>query len=316
MLHRNKKIGVIMGGPSSEREVSLRTGKGVLEALQSRGYDAVGIDWRAEQPLPIALQHERIEVAWVALHGVWGEDGCVQGLLECLRIPYTGSGVMGSAIAMDKVMSKRIFAQVGVEQARWSLFGRDADAGAAPGRQAIEAVGFPLVVKPSREGSSVGVTIVREPGQLGRAVDEARRHHGEVLIEEYVRGREINVAVLDGVAGPEVLGDVEVRPAVEFYNYEAKYQRDDTQYLCPAPIGEAEHERLGAIAVKAHRALGCAGYSRVDLILAASGRAICLEVNTLPGMTEKSLLPKIAASQGLDYATLVERILGGASLKA
>jgi D-alanine-D-alanine ligase len=303
MTNRGKRIGVIMGGPSSEREVSLRTGRGVLEALRGRGYDAVGIDWRAGESLPAALQQERVEVAWIALHGVWGEDGCVQGLLECMAIPYTGSGVMGSAIAMDKVMSKRIFDRMGIEGARWKIHGGEGDA---------FAVGYPLVVKPSREGSSVGVTIVRDPAHLQAALDEAKRHHGEVLVEEYVRGREINVAVLDEA----VLGDVEVRPAVEFYTYEAKYQRNDTQYLCPAPIGEAERQRLADLALRAHRALGCSSYSRVDLILGEDGRAICLEVNTLPGMTEKSLLPKIAASKAMDYATLVERILAGASLKA
>jgi D-alanine-D-alanine ligase len=214
---------------------------------------------------------------------------------------------MGSAIAMDKVMSKRIFDQTGVPAAKWRIVPR----GAGGADEAAE-VGYPLVVKPSREGSSVGVSIVREPGALARAVDEARRHHGEVLIEEYVAGREINVAILDEA----VLGDVEVRPAVEFYTYEAKYQRNDTQYLTPAPISDEERARLGGIALAAHRALGCSSYSRVDLILAPSGRAICLEVNTLPGMTEKSLLPKIAAARGLDYAALVERILDGASLKA
>src|SRR5262245_21518842 len=146
MLHRNKKIGVIMGGPCSEREVSLRTGKGVLEALQSRGYAAVCIDWRAGESLAIALQQSSVEVAWIALHGVWGEDGCVQGLLECMRIPYTGSGVMGSAIAMDKVMTKRIFDQVGVANARWRIYRDPED---------VEAVGYPMVVKPSRGGSSV-----------------------------------------------------------------------------------------------------------------------------------------------------------------
>ena len=303
MLHRNKKIGVIMGGPSSEREVSLRTGAGVLGALLEKGYAAVGVDWAPGEALPAALARERIELAWVALHGVWGEDGCVQGLLECLRIPYTGSGVMASAIAMDKVMSKRIFEQIGVPQARWRIYRSPAD---------VEAIGYPLVVKPSREGSSVGVSIVRREGDLDRALDEARRHHGDVLLEEYVEGREINVAVLDGTA----LGEVEVRPAVEFYSYEAKYQRNDTRYLCPAPISDEERARLFAIAVRAHEGLGCSGYSRVDLILAPSGRVICLEVNTLPGMTEKSLLPKIAVAAGLDYATLVERILASATLHA
>jgi D-alanine-D-alanine ligase len=305
MRERNKRVGVIMGGPSSEREVSLRTGKGVLEGLLSKGWDAVGIDWKKPSSisLPAALQQERVELAWIALHGVWGEDGCVQGLLECMGIPYTGSGVMGSAMAMDKVMSKRIFDQVGVGVAKWRIYAGPDD---------VAAVGYPLVVKPSREGSSVGVSIVRSEEGIERAIAEAKKHHGEVLIEEYIEGREINVAILDG----EVLGDVEVRPAVEFYTYEAKYQRNDTQYLTPAPISEEEHARLGELALRAHTSLGCAGYSRVDLILGRGGRAICLEVNTLPGMTEKSLLPKIAASRGMDYATLVERILASASLKA
>jgi D-alanine-D-alanine ligase len=303
---RNQRVGVIMGGASSEREVSLRTGKGVFEALVGRGYDAVAIDWKAGESLPAALQQSRIQVAWIALHGVWGEDGCVQGLLECMSIPYTGSGVMGSAIAMDKVMSKRIFDRVGVGSAKWRIYSDESD---------VSAVGFPLVVKPSREGSSVGVTIVRDPAQLDGALREARRHHGEVLIEEYVKGREINVGILEGYE-QGVLGDVEVRPAVEFYTYEAKYQRNDTQYLCPATVSDGERARLAALALQAHGALGCRGYSRVDLIFGEGGRAICLEVNTLPGMTEKSLLPKIAASQGMDYATLVERILDGASLKA
>src|SRR5262245_21985276 len=195
-----RKIGVIMGGPSSEREVSLKTGRGVLEALRSRGHDVVAIDWRAGESLPAALQQARVEVAFNALHGVWGEDGCVQGLLECMGIPYTGTGVMGSAIAMDKVMSKRIFDRMGVPSPRWRVWSGDGDA---------EAVGFPMVIKPSREGSSVGVTIVREPGQIEAALVEARRFHGDVLLEEYVPGREIQVAVLDEV----VIGDVEVRPA-------------------------------------------------------------------------------------------------------
>ena len=298
-----KRVGVVMGGPSSEREVSLKSGRGVLEALRSRGHDAVAVDWKAGESLPAALTAAGVQVVFNALHGVWGEDGCVQGLLECMGIPYTGSGVMGSAIAMDKVMTKRIFDRMGVPSARWRI-------GATP--DDVAAVGFPLVVKPSREGSSVGVTIVRDPAALPAALDEARRWHGELLLEEYVAGREIQVAVLDDA----VLGDVEIRPAKEFYDYEAKYLRNDTQYLCPAPVTDEEHARLAAIALEAHRALGCTGYSRVDLILAPDGRAICLEVNTLPGLTEKSLVPKIAAAAGIDYATLCERILAGASLKA
>ncbi|MCS6913422.1 MAG: D-alanine--D-alanine ligase [Myxococcales bacterium] len=299
----NKRVGVIMGGPSAEREVSLRTGQGVLAALLSRGYDAVGIDWTgAAHDLWAALRQERVEVAFIALHGTFGEDGCVQGLLECCAIPYTGSGVLASALAMDKVYSRRIFDQEGIESPRWCTYRGAAD---------VARIGLPLVVKPAREGSSVGVSIVHSEAELPAALERAGSLHGPVLLEEYVRGREIQVAVLDG----EALGEVEVRPATEFYDYEAKYLRNDTQYLVPAPLTDAERHLVLDLARRAHRALGCHGATRTDLILTPSGRAVCLEVNTLPGLTEKSLLPKIAAARGIDYATLIERILATASLK-
>ncbi len=300
---KGKRVGVIMGGPSSEREVSLNSGRGVHAALVSRGYDAVAIDWMNRQDDLVArLRKERVEVAWIALHGTFGEDGCVQGLLECAAIPYTGSGVLASAIAMDKIATRRIFDQEAIESPRWRRYQGAAD---------VARVGFPMVVKPSAEGSSVGVSIVKNEAELPAALDKARAGRGVVLLEEYVKGREINVGILDG----EALGDVEIRPATEFYDYEAKYLRDDTQYLVPAPISADERRRLHDLAVRAHQALGCAGASRVDLILGNDGRAICLEINTLPGMTDHSLLPKIAAHRAIDYASLVERILATASLK-
>jgi D-alanine-D-alanine ligase len=300
----SKRVGVIMGGPSAEREVSLNTGRGVLAALRSRGHDAVGIDWTGrEHDLWATLRTERVEVAFIALHGTFGEDGCVQGLLECCGVPYTGSGVLASALAMDKVFARRVFDQEGIESPRWCIYRGAAD---------VARIGYPLVVKPSREGSSVGVSIVRGEADLQPALDRAGACHGAILLEEYVRGREIQVAVLGG----EALGEVEVRPAVEFYDYEAKYQRNDTQYLVPAPISPAERHLVLDLSRRAHQALGCDGATRTDLILAPSGRAVCLEVNTLPGLTEKSLLPKIAADKGIDYATLVERILATAALKA
>jgi D-alanine-D-alanine ligase len=249
------------------------------------------------------LRRERIDVAWIALHGTFGEDGCVQGLLECHQIPYTGSGVLASAIAMDKVATRRVFDQESIESPKWRRYYGAAD---------VARVGYPLVVKPSSEGSSVGVSIVKNESQLQPALDKAKKFHGVVLLEEYVKGREINVAILD----EEALGEVEIRPATEFYDYEAKYLRNDTQYLVPAPISDQDRRTLHSLAVRAHKALGCAGASRVDLILTDAGRAVCLEINTLPGMTDHSLLPKIAAHGGMDYATLVERILDTASLKA
>jgi D-alanine-D-alanine ligase len=298
--YQGKRVGVIMGGPSAERDVSLRSGAGVLQALNQKGYDAVAIDWTGDD-LGARLKAERVDVAWIALHGTFGEDGCVQGLLECARVPYTGSGVLASALAMDKVATRRIFDQESIESPRWRRWYGAAD---------VARIGLPLVVKPSSEGSSVGISIVKTDAQVQPALDVARKLHGVVLLEEYVKGREINVGVLDD----EALGEVEIRPATEFYDYEAKYLRSDTQYLVPAPITDAERRMLADLAVRAHKALGCAGATRVDLILTEEGRAVCLEINTLPGMTEKSLLPKIAAHRGMDYATLVERILATAAL--
>jgi D-alanine-D-alanine ligase len=299
---RGQRIGVIMGGPSNEREVSLQSGAGVHRALLETGYDAVALDWLGkDDDLVARLRAAGVRVVWIALHGTYGEDGCVQGLLECAGIPYTGSGVLASALAMDKVTTRRVLEQEAVESPRWRRYHGPAD---------VARIGFPLVVKPSAEGSSVGVSIVKEEAQLGPALARAQAARGVILLEEYVRGREINVAVLDG----EAFGDVEIRPATEFYDYEAKYLRSDTQYLVPAPIADAERQRLHDLAVRAHRALGCSGATRVDLILAPDGRAICLEINTLPGMTDHSLLPKIAAHAGMDYPALVERILDGAAL--
>jgi D-alanine-D-alanine ligase len=301
---KGKRIGVIMGGPSSERDVSLNTGRPALQALLHKGYEAVGIDWKGgADDLGQALRREGVEVAWIALHGTYGEDGCVQGLLECYGIPYTGSGVLASAIGMDKLATRRIFDQESIESPRWRRYHSPADA---------ERIGFPLVVKPSAEGSSVGVSIVRDPAKLQAALDEAKKWRGVPLVEEYVKGREIQVGVLDD----EALGEVEIRPATEFYDYEAKYLRNDTQYLVPAPISDGERHLLHDLAVRAHKAIGCSGATRVDLILADGGRAVCLEINTLPGMTDHSLLPKIAAHRGMDYATLVESILDSAALHA
>jgi D-alanine-D-alanine ligase len=300
---RGKRVGVLMGGPSAEREVSLNSGRMVHRALVERGYDAVALDWAPGADVSALLVEAKVDVVWLALHGTWGEDGAVQGLLECHRIPYTGSGVLASALAMDKVATRRIFDQESIESPRWRRYHGPAD---------VARIGYPLVVKPSAEGSSVGVSIVKSEAELGPALEAAARCHGVVLLEEYVKGREINVGVLDD----EALGEVEIRPATEFYDYEAKYLRNDTQYLVPAPITDDERRTLHSLAARAHRALGCHGASRVDLLLLPSGRAVCLEVNTLPGMTDHSLLPKIAGHRGISYAELVERILASATLHA
>lgn len=294
------RIGVLMGGLSSEREVSLESGAGVLAALRGRGHDAVAIHWDEGASLPGELIENDVVVVWNALHGTYGEDGAVQGLLSCMHLPFTGSGILASALAMDKVASKRIFEASGVPTPSSRVI--------PPGVAAqpfIAGLVPPLAVKPAMEGSSVGVSIVFDLDRLDAAIELARRHHGATLIEHYIAGAEVCV----GILGDEVLGSVEVRPASGFYDYEAKYKRDDTQYLVPPPIERSVLDRAEAAAMAAHRALGCSGYSRVDLRIDEKGAPFVLEVNTLPGMTSHSLIPKIAAHRGISYAELCERIL-------
>ncbi|MBK9071994.1 MAG: D-alanine--D-alanine ligase [Myxococcales bacterium] len=302
-----KRIGVVMGGLSSERAVSLNSGAGVLAGLQERGYDAVGIDWQQGMSLADALAAQRIEVVWNALHGTYGEDGAVQGLLRCLGIPSTGSGILASALAMDKIMSKRIFDSNGIPTPKWTVLSETADD--AEIADALASFTYPLVVKPAYEGSSVGLTIVQSPTELRPAIALARRHQGPPLIEAFLPGAELTVAIL----GERALGSCEIRPATGLYDYEAKYQRSDTQYLVPPEVAPAIVAAASAIALRTHQALGCTGYSRVDLRLDAAGAPFVLEVNTLPGMTKTSLIPKIAKAAGMDYPSLCEAILATAT---
>jgi D-alanine-D-alanine ligase len=274
----------------------------VLAALQERGWDAVPIDWMPGASLPRLIEASGAAVVWNALHGTWGEDGAVQGLCACLQIPCTGSGILASALAMDKVMSKRIFESNGLPTPRWRLVPHEP----GPGDTAALA-GWPLpcVIKPANEGSSVGVSIVDTPDQLGAALATARTFHGPVIVEEYIAGTEVFVGILND----RVLGSVEVRPATRFYDYEAKYKRSDTRYLIPPELPAEVIERTQDVALAAYRALGCTGHARPDLRISTAGEPFVLEVNTLPGMTKTSLLPKIARSIGMDYPTLCEHIL-------
>ena len=285
-----------MGGLSSENEVSRNSGKGVYEALALRGYDIVAIDWKVGDNIAALLTASGAKVVWNALHGTYGEDGAVQGLLTCLGIRSTGAGVLASALAMDKIVAKQIFRDRGVPTPR---------AVVATSVEDAKEVGIPCVVKPSADGSSVGVTIVRDVAALAPAFELARKSGTPVLVEEFIEGAEVNVGILDD----EILGSVEICPATEFYDYEAKYQRTDTRYLVPPNLPADAIDAAEAIALAAHVALGVTAYSRVDLIVPPSGSPTVLEVNTLPGMTATSLLPKIAAFREIDYATLCERIL-------
>ena len=298
-----------MGGLSAEREVSLNTGAGVAKALAERGWDVVAIDWREGTSLARLLEDAGVAVVWNALHGTWGEDGAVQGLCACLRLPCTGSGVLASALAMDKVMSKRIFESNGVPTPRWILLPHDGPADGSDARTALAAQALPCVVKPANEGSSVGVSIIEARDALPAAVALARGYHGAVIVEDYIAGTEVFVGILNG----RVLGSVEVRPATRFYDYEAKYKRGDTTYLVPPELPAPVIARTQELALAAYRALGCSGHARPDVRITPAGEPFVLEVNTLPGMTATSLLPKIAKHAGMDYATLCEEILASAT---
>jgi len=300
---KNKKIAVLLGGLSSERDVSLRTGQAVLKALLDKGYDAVAID--AGRDLAEQLLQQQIEVAFIALHGRYGEDGSVQGLLELMAIPYTGSGVMSSSVAMDKVVTKQLMLHHGIPTPRFAALRR--------GDELAELdlpAAYPLVVKPAREGSTIGVTIAQDRDALEKGVSEALEMDDLVLVEEFIAGDEVTVGVLEG----EVLPVIQVVPKSGFYDYASKYTAGQTEYLLPAPQSETVTEKLQRAALATCRALSCRGGARVDFMI-RDNQIYCLEVNTIPGMTETSLLPKAAGHAGIGFAELAERILLGAGLR-
>ncbi len=304
VANKSKKIGVLLGGLSAEREVSLKSGTAVHEALLDLGYDAVAID--VGRDLAAVLASERIEAAFIALHGRYGEDGCVQGLLELMQIPYTGSGVLASALAMHKLYSKQTFAAGGILTApfRHFLRGETVSLTDLP-------FGLPVVVKPVQEGSSVGISIVKQESDLEAALELAFRHDDEILVEQYIKGQEVQVGILDD----RPIGAIEIVPKKEFYDFEAKYSDGMAEHIFPARLEAPLYEKAQQTGLAAHRALGCKGYSRVDLLVTETGDCFVLEVNTLPGMTALSLLPEIAAKgAGLTFEALVERIIESAAL--
>lgn len=300
---QEKRIAVLMGGLSAERDVSLRTGAAVLGALQRCGLDAVGID--AGRELPHQLAAAGAQAAFIALHGRYGEDGTVQGLLELAGIPYTGSGVLASSMAMNKLVTKQILMHHGVATPAFAVFRQGDDRAAFVAQQQ----GFPLVAKPAREGSTIGVSIVRDGEELRAGLDEALRHDSLVLVEEFITGAEVTV----GVLSDEALPVIQVVPKGGFYDYQSKYTPGQTEYLLPAPLPEPVTRRLQTEAVTAYRALGCRGAARVDFMVRGE-ELFCLEVNTIPGMTETSLLPKAAGAAGISFDQLVLRILADAGL--
>lgn len=289
-----------MGGTSAEREISLRSGRAISSALRILGYDVVDIDVGAD--ICTQLTEKNIQVAFLALHGGKGENGSLQGMLDVMGIPYTGSGVLASAMAMDKEVTKKVFLYHTIPVPPYIVVERQSS-------DDIPPIGFPLpwVVKPSAEGSSIGVSIVRRRNDLEKAVERAGAFGERIIIERYIDGKEIHIGILNGKA----IGGVEVRPSREFYSYEAKYTAGLTDYILPPELDEAVYKRAETTALLAHQALGCRGATRVDLRIDDECHPFVLEVNTIPGMTETSLLPKIARLAGYDFPGLIEEILRG-----
>jgi len=306
---RALRVGVLCGGKSREREVSLRSGANVFAACRRLGLDAVQID--VDNDIAFRLREEGVQLAYIALHGRYGEDGCIQGLLECMGIPYTGSGVLASAIAMNKLSTKRFLAAEGIRQPPCVLIGHDA---AASCKEARERFGFPLVVKPTEEGSSIAVRIAHDAGALLAAANEVSAQYPQSIIEQYVHGREITTGVLgtgDEAFALPVLG-LEPVGGKEFYDYEAKYTAGLTRFVLPAALPPAVYGCAQDVALRVHKILGCRGLSRVDAIVDESGEVWIIEVNTLPGMTETSDIPAEAKEAGIGFDALVERILESA----
>jgi len=305
---RKGRVGVLMGGLSSERDVSLRTGDGVATALEERGWDVVRIAFGpSTRGVDQLVRDARIDVAFLALHGRGGEDGCVQGLLELLGIPYTGSSVLSSALAMDKLKAKELFRLHNVPTPPYYVASK---ADLADLEDVHGSFGFPVIVKPRGEGSSVGVSKAKDMGELRAALDQALAHDEHALVERFVAAMEVHVGLLDG----RTLGAIEIVPKSGMYDYHSKYTAGATEYVCPPRLGATRARGVMNLAERAARALGCSGACRVDLLVTEGENEYVLEVNTLPGMTPTSLLPKIAASAGVDYGTLCERILEGARL--
>jgi D-alanine-D-alanine ligase len=299
---KQKNIGVLMGGLSPEREVSLTSGQEIYNAIKSRGLNATMID--VDHNIGAALAERKIDLACIALHGTFGEDGTIQGTLEYLKIPYTGSGVLGSAIAYNKVVSKEIFMEGGIPTAPYQVIHAEDRSGIT------RKLDFPVVVKPSDQGSSIGISIVRSESKWENALDRAFDVSEEVLIEKYIAGKLLAI----GMNGPQPMPIVEIVPKSGFYDYEAKYTAGKTDYVCPAELTPEEVDRCNDVAVQVFKALKGRGFPRVDVILDENDIPYVLEMNTIPGMTPTSLLPMAARKAGLEFDDLVIEILKRARL--
>lgn len=306
---RKKKIGVLMGGTSAEREVSLKTGKAIATALKRKGLKVISID--VDKDIAKKLSKEKINLAFIALHGRGGEDGTIQGLLELLGIPYTGSGVLASALALNKVQAKKVFKFHGLPIPEFQVWKKEDLAAKGEHRQRrgsrIQDLRFPLplVIKPAREGSTIGLSIVHTKRDIKKAMERAFKYDEEIIFEKYIEGKEVTV----GIVGDEALPVIEIRPKDAFYTYEAKYIKGLTDFIIPAPLPKKVYSQVQKIALSAYHALGCRHFARVDMIVNKKNKPYLLEVNTIPGMTATSLLPQAAAKRGISFDNLVLKIL-------
>lgn len=311
------RVCVLMGGVSRERDISLRSGRAVSLALSRKGHEVMSLDVKPQE-LGVQLKGGHFDAAFIALHGHFGEDGCVQGILEGVGVPYTGSSVKASALCFDKLLSKRVVEQAGIATPAYQVFRRGDEF-----QSWVEAFRGPMpcVVKPNEEGSTIGVTKVMNREGLAVALQQAIERDQMALVEALIEGREVTVSVLDGEAEPqealppEALPIVEVRPHKGFYDFEAKYTKGQTEYLVPAPLSAQKTKQIQDMAVQVFELLGCSGAARVDFMLNKRLKPYFLEINTIPGMTETSLLPKAAQVAGIGFDELCERILKRASLK-
>ncbi|CNH33801.1 D-alanine--D-alanine ligase [Yersinia pseudotuberculosis] len=300
-----EKVAVLLGGTSAEREVSLLSGQAVLAGLKEAGIDAYGVDTK---DFPVTqLKEQGFDKVFIALHGRGGEDGTLQGVLEFLQLPYTGSGVMASALTMDKLRTKLVWQALGLPISPYVALNRQQFETLSPEElvACVAKLGLPLIVKPSHEGSSVGMSKVDHASELQKALVEAFQHDSDVLIEKWLSGPEFTVAIL----GDEVLPSIRIQPPGVFYDYDAKYLSDKTQYFCPSGLSDKSEQQLAALALQAYHALDCSGWGRVDVMQDRDGHFYLLEVNTSPGMTSHSLVPMAARQYGLSFSQLVARIL-------
>ena len=308
---KNKKIGVLAGGLSSEREISLKTGRNIFESLKRSGYNADFIDVGVD----LLEKIRSVDIAFLALHGRFGEDGTVQGMLELLKIPYTGSGVLSSAVVLDKILSKKIFIQEDIPTPPFIELDLNDPIPELDGLNEEIGVktGYPLVVKPNSEGSTIGIKTIYDLSQLEDGIKEAARYDKRILLEKYIKGRELTVGIIG--LEPETLPIIEIKPKSGFFDFDSKYINDLTEYIIPADLKKGIAENIMEISMNCHKILGCSGISRVDFILDSAGTPYVLEINTMPGMTSTSLVPMAASAVGISFDLLVEIILDSAKLK-